>query len=181
MHVRIDTNKMAFNPDRERPGVEIMPLFLDNREDVRLERWAPGATVALDASGRDGSPRPSGIVFRKGARRSCCNRGCVCQKTAPQGPRSGSTVHGSGSNAATIDEAWLTIRVFMALGLATKVRLPSPNLAAALRVDESLAHVIGGDGLRMLDGTSTTGCAAYEKIMRAETLLEVRRLAQLRG
>ena len=90
-------------------------------------------------------------------------------------------MHGSGSIAATIDEAWLTIRVFMALGLATKVRLPSPNLAAALRVDESLAHVIGGDGLRMLDGTSTTGCAAYEKIMRAETLLEVRRLAQLRG
>src|SRR5262249_37877253 len=32
-------------------GVEIMPLFLDNREDVRLERWARGATVALDASG----------------------------------------------------------------------------------------------------------------------------------
>ena len=50
-HVRIDTNKMAFIPDRERAGVEIMPLFLDNREDVRLERWAPGAKVALDASG----------------------------------------------------------------------------------------------------------------------------------
>jgi hypothetical protein len=49
--VRIDTNKMAFIPDRERAGVEIMPLFLDDREDVRLERWAPGATVALDASG----------------------------------------------------------------------------------------------------------------------------------
>ena len=28
-----------------------MPLFLDNREAVRLERWAPGAKVALDASG----------------------------------------------------------------------------------------------------------------------------------
>jgi len=27
-----------------------MPLFLDNREDVRIERWAPSATVALDAS-----------------------------------------------------------------------------------------------------------------------------------
>jgi len=49
-HVRIDTNKMAFTPDRERAGVEIMPLYLDNREDVRLERWAPGAKVALDAS-----------------------------------------------------------------------------------------------------------------------------------
>jgi len=50
-HVRIDTNKMAFIPDRERAGVEVMPLFHDSREDVRLERWAPGATVALDASG----------------------------------------------------------------------------------------------------------------------------------
>jgi len=50
-HLRIDTSKMAFIPDRERAGVEIMPLFLDNREDVRLERWAPGAKVALDASG----------------------------------------------------------------------------------------------------------------------------------
>jgi hypothetical protein len=49
--MRIDNNKMAFIPDRERVGVEIMPLFLDNREDVRLERWAPGATMGLDASG----------------------------------------------------------------------------------------------------------------------------------
>ena len=49
-HVRIDTNKMAFITDRERQGVEIMPLFRDNCEDVRLERWAPGATVALEAS-----------------------------------------------------------------------------------------------------------------------------------
>jgi len=49
--VRIDTNKMAFIPDRERAGVEVMPLFHDSREDVRLERWAPGAKVALDASG----------------------------------------------------------------------------------------------------------------------------------
>jgi ChrR Cupin-like domain len=50
-HVRIDTNKMAFIPDCERAGVEIMPLFRDDREDVRLERLAPGAMVSLDASG----------------------------------------------------------------------------------------------------------------------------------
>ncbi len=31
------------------------------------------------------------------------------------------------------DAAWLTIRVFMLLGLATKVCLPSPNLAAAFK------------------------------------------------
>ena len=31
------------------------------------------------------------------------------------------------------DLAWLTIRVFMLLGLATKVSLPSPNLAATFK------------------------------------------------
>jgi stearoyl-CoA desaturase (delta-9 desaturase) len=32
-----------------------------------------------------------------------------------------------------LDVAWLTIRVFMMLGLATKVSLPSPNLAATFK------------------------------------------------
>lgn len=48
-HVRIDTNKMAFVTDPERAGVEVMPLFRDTHEDVRLEQWAANATVALDA------------------------------------------------------------------------------------------------------------------------------------
>lgn len=51
-HVRIDTNKMPFAAAAERPGVEIMPLFKDAREDVRLERWAPGAKIVHD--GHDG-------------------------------------------------------------------------------------------------------------------------------
>jgi hypothetical protein len=46
-HVRIDTRKMPFLPDRERAGVEVMPLFRDADEYVRLERWAPGAAVSL--------------------------------------------------------------------------------------------------------------------------------------
>jgi anti-sigma factor ChrR (cupin superfamily) len=46
-HVRIDTAKTPFLPARNRPGVDVMPLFRDNREDVRLERWAPDAGVAL--------------------------------------------------------------------------------------------------------------------------------------
>jgi anti-sigma factor ChrR (cupin superfamily) len=50
-HVRIDTGKMPFLPVPARPGVEVMPLFRDTREDVRLERWAPGADVTLDARG----------------------------------------------------------------------------------------------------------------------------------
>lgn len=48
-HVRIDTNKMAFVADAERRGVEVMPLFQDEHEDVRLERWHAGATVELKA------------------------------------------------------------------------------------------------------------------------------------
>jgi hypothetical protein len=50
-HVRIDTNTMAFAPDPGRPGVEVMPLFHDANEDVRLERWAPGSTIVLDEAG----------------------------------------------------------------------------------------------------------------------------------
>jgi len=49
--IRIDTDAMSYTPAPSRPGVELKPLFLDSREDVRLERWASGATVALDVPG----------------------------------------------------------------------------------------------------------------------------------
>jgi anti-sigma factor ChrR (cupin superfamily) len=53
-HVRIDTRKMPFLPDRDRAGVEAMPLYRDDDEYVRLERWAPGAAVSLpDAGGTE--------------------------------------------------------------------------------------------------------------------------------
>jgi anti-sigma factor ChrR (cupin superfamily) len=50
-HVRIDTGKMPFQPVPERPGVAVKALFHDAHEDVRLERWAPGAEVTLSAPG----------------------------------------------------------------------------------------------------------------------------------
>ncbi len=54
-HVRIDTNKNAFVADPKRAGVEVMPLFHDGREDVRLEYWAAGAEVGLsDHNGIEG-------------------------------------------------------------------------------------------------------------------------------
>ncbi len=68
-HVRIDTNKMPFFPTPGRPGVEIMPLFRDHREDVRLERWAAGCTIPIDAAGGmeilvlDGSFSEGGDIF----------------------------------------------------------------------------------------------------------------------
>lgn len=49
-HVRIDTNKMAYIADGARAGVETMPLFRDDHEDVRLERWAPDCRAELDAA-----------------------------------------------------------------------------------------------------------------------------------
>lgn len=51
-HVRIDTRDMPYVPDPNRPGVEVMPLFRDTHEDVRLERWQPLTMLsASDAGG----------------------------------------------------------------------------------------------------------------------------------
>jgi ChrR Cupin-like domain len=50
-HVRIDTGNMSFAPAPDRVGVEVMPLFRAADEDVRLERWAPGASVLLALPG----------------------------------------------------------------------------------------------------------------------------------
>lgn len=50
-HVKLDTCKSYFVPSRDRPHVEVMPLFKDSRETVRLEHWAPNAEVAVP-SGR---------------------------------------------------------------------------------------------------------------------------------
>ena len=68
-HVRIDTEKMRFLPDRER--VEVMPLFHDGREDVVLERWASGARLDLEAPGGlevlvlEGGFEEGGETFKK--------------------------------------------------------------------------------------------------------------------
>lgn len=49
--VRIDTNKKTFEVDAGRADVEVMPLFHDAREEVRLERWASRSIIELDAPG----------------------------------------------------------------------------------------------------------------------------------
>jgi hypothetical protein len=49
--VRLDTGSMAYRPADDRPGIETMPLFADTSEEVRLERWPPGARVRLPAPG----------------------------------------------------------------------------------------------------------------------------------
>jgi anti-sigma factor ChrR (cupin superfamily) len=49
--VRLDTAAMPFAPLPTRPGVELIPLFRDDREDVRLERWPANGAIAHDTSG----------------------------------------------------------------------------------------------------------------------------------
>jgi quercetin dioxygenase-like cupin family protein len=67
--VRLDSRSGAYAPTPGRPGVEVMPLFEDAHERVRLERWAPGATVELAAPGGiellvlDGSFTEGGEAF----------------------------------------------------------------------------------------------------------------------
>ncbi|MBK0398433.1 cupin domain-containing protein [Limibaculum sp. M0105] len=43
--VRVPPAERKFSPAEGRPGIEVAPLHSDAREDVRLERWAPGAKV----------------------------------------------------------------------------------------------------------------------------------------
>lgn len=70
-HVRIDTKKMRFVPAG--PGVEVMPLFSDAREDVVLERWAAGTEIAVDSPGGievlvlDGGFEEAGEAFKPGS------------------------------------------------------------------------------------------------------------------
>ena len=49
--VRLNTGTMPYQPATGRPGVEVIPLFSDRSEDVRLERWAPGAAITLTVPG----------------------------------------------------------------------------------------------------------------------------------
>lgn len=49
--VRVDTGKLPLLPAPGRPGVELVRLFQDAREEVRLERWEPGAEIDLPVPG----------------------------------------------------------------------------------------------------------------------------------
>jgi anti-sigma factor ChrR (cupin superfamily) len=49
--VTINTKTTPYTPVAHRPGVELMPLFRDEHEDVRLERWPPGAAVTQSVPG----------------------------------------------------------------------------------------------------------------------------------
>lgn len=46
--VKIDMTKMASVRDAEREGVQVMPLYQDDRENVRLETWDGDAEIRLE-------------------------------------------------------------------------------------------------------------------------------------
>ncbi|USG62544.1 cupin domain-containing protein [Sneathiella marina] len=46
--VKIDMNKMGSIRDADRAGVSVMPLFMDERETVRMETWDANAGIGLD-------------------------------------------------------------------------------------------------------------------------------------
>ena len=47
--VRIDTTKLPYTPDAQRPGVRVAALFQHPDETVTLEQWSAGAEVALSS------------------------------------------------------------------------------------------------------------------------------------
>jgi len=49
--VAINTTTAPYTLVANRPGVELMTLFRDEHEDVRLEHWAPGTVVGLPVVG----------------------------------------------------------------------------------------------------------------------------------
>ena len=50
-HVRLNFDKMESIAAPDRPGVTVTPLFRDDRENVRIETWAPGTRTTVDAMG----------------------------------------------------------------------------------------------------------------------------------
>jgi anti-sigma factor ChrR (cupin superfamily) len=49
--VKVNTAAMAYEAAANRPGVELLRLFRDDCEDVRLERWMPDAAMTLNVPG----------------------------------------------------------------------------------------------------------------------------------
>jgi anti-sigma factor ChrR (cupin superfamily) len=49
--VRLNTAGMVYEAAGGRPGVQLLTLFRDDSEDVRLEQWLPGVAITLDVPG----------------------------------------------------------------------------------------------------------------------------------
>jgi hypothetical protein len=49
--IGIETDGMPYRPATGRSGIELIPLFCDTREEVRLERWVSGASITIGLPG----------------------------------------------------------------------------------------------------------------------------------
>ena len=49
--INLNTGNVPYETAASRPGVERLPLFRDDSEDVRLEKWTPGATITREVPG----------------------------------------------------------------------------------------------------------------------------------
>ncbi len=69
VHANLD--KLGAIPDRDREGANVSPLYKDQYEDVRLERWDAGSSIEVDATGGaelfvlDGTLTESGETLSK--------------------------------------------------------------------------------------------------------------------
>ena len=77
-HVRVDMNKTGAVADATRPGVAVAPLFKDDREEVRLETWSPGASGTVQ--GRRWRRNPYSRRHR-GRKRRCATEAFVGART----------------------------------------------------------------------------------------------------
>ncbi len=92
-HIRIDMNKIGAVPQEGRPGVSVSPLYKDEREDVRLEIWQPGADVTVEADGGaelfvlDGTFEEGGDTLAKNSWLRVPVGGKAVAKAGPDGAR----------------------------------------------------------------------------------------------
>ena len=49
--IKVNTAGIAYEAAASRPGVELLTLFRDDCEDVRLEQWMPDAAISLNVPG----------------------------------------------------------------------------------------------------------------------------------
>lgn len=91
--VRIDLNTVAMASDPNRPGVTVALLFRDEREDVRVEQWGPGAEANFKAAGGaellvlEGSAEENGDALRRHSWVRIPNGRTVTLKAGKEGVR----------------------------------------------------------------------------------------------
>lgn len=91
--IKVTSEGMAYASVAGRPGVELVPLFRDDSEDVRLEQWSPGAPIVLKVPGGvevlvlDGAFEEGGESFKRLSWLRLPTGGVLQATAGPQGCR----------------------------------------------------------------------------------------------